>query len=315
MTKAKMEELKKLITVPDYKEESYQHLTLSELNFLRMRTADLKMKNMTHAQNGMFFKKREEFFFRLILIRLQKAEALYVIMAQATGLPYVFCDPETCNDQVWLFTEEEEANRAADAESNARKLKLRAIKMENKHFLPFYTNLFFLGVNELLINRGIDALSLPLEQLVKKPDFSALPENKRPIFNPALLLTAAYFAQGKALPAEIQDKQELLELEEEMVADLVRGKVLVPVQLPEGETKPNPQNMRFPLIKLGNGKAFQPVCSDSNELQRFCQMQGQAKMNALTVDGEKLSTLLVKEADGVFLNPTTVKLAIPKSKL
>ena len=100
MINAKAEELKKLITVPDFKEESYQHLSLSELSFLHNTSAELKIKNMANPQNAKFFKVREDFFMQLCQRRLQKINELYVLMRQPTSLPYIVCDPETSNDQV-----------------------------------------------------------------------------------------------------------------------------------------------------------------------------------------------------------------------
>lgn len=314
MINAKAEELKKLITVPDFKEESYQHLSLSELSFLHNTSAELKIKNMANPQNAKFFKVREDFFMQLCQRRLQKINELYVLMSQPTSLPYIVCDPETSNDQVWLFDSESAANLVANDESASRGFQINAAKIENDKFLPFYTSLFFLGVNELLFNRGKEAFALQLDEFINKPDFASISTDSKPVvLNPELVLTTAYFAQGKAGAQEKQNNEELRDLEEEMIVNLLRGKVFVPVQMLEGQTEMKPENMRFPLIKLSNGKMFQPVCSDNNELARFSV--GQERIRGLVIEGKNIKNVLVKEADGVLLNPKTVKLAIPKMKL
>ena len=39
--------------------------------------------------------------------KFQSMEIIYVTFSQITKLPYVECDPETFDDQVYMFTEEE----------------------------------------------------------------------------------------------------------------------------------------------------------------------------------------------------------------
>ena len=39
---------------------------------------------------------------------LQTRDAVFVAYSQATKLPYVICDEESFNDQVWVFATEEE---------------------------------------------------------------------------------------------------------------------------------------------------------------------------------------------------------------
>ena len=157
------------------------------------------------------------------------------------------------------------------------------------------------------------AISIALASLSGASGFSFETLGKPVVLNPELVLTAAYFAQGKAGAQEKQNNEELRDLEEEMIVNLLRGKVFVPVQMLEGQTEMKPENMRFPLIKLSNGKMFQPVCSDNNELARFSV--GQERIRGLVIEGKNIKNVLVKEADGVLLNPKTVKLAIPKMKL
>ena len=45
--------------------------------------------------------------------KFQSMEIIYVTFSQITKLPYVECDPETFDDQVYMFTEEEAAKEFA----------------------------------------------------------------------------------------------------------------------------------------------------------------------------------------------------------
>lgn len=313
MSDTRQEELKKLLLSTDFSANTYETLTMQELIVLKKSAALTKEKNISEPKVALFLTRREEFFGTLVLHRLQKAETMYTLFAQATNLPYICCDPDSCNDQIWLFSEEAFAKKAAEAEEqNGRKLHI--VKLENKQFLPFYLSLFVMGVNELLIDRGASSLAILLEQLVKKPDFSQLPPEKQPVQNPELLLTSIYFAQNRTLPKEQQDMENLRELEEEMLVHLQRGKVLLPVHVPEdSEEKVSLQDMKFPLLKLPNGDACQPVCTDPAELQKFSA--GNKNLRAITVDGAKLQNLVAKTAKAIVLNPASVRLIIPLEKL
>lgn len=87
----------------------------------------------------------------------------------------------------------------------------------------------------------------------------------------------------------------------------------MPVQVPEesGE-KVQAQDMKLPLLKLQNGNAYHPICTDPNEFQKF---NVKKQFRAITVDCAKLKQIIGKEVKGIILNPASVRLAIPKEKL
>ncbi|MDO4344941.1 MAG: SseB family protein [Eubacteriales bacterium] len=310
MTNTKQEELKKLLASGDFKADNYERLSMQEVIILKNSAKAMKEKNIRTPQAAQFFAKREEFFNRLVLQRLQKLETIYVLLTKATNLPYVYCDPDTCNDQVWMFSEESFARKAAMLEMQ-KKRELIVGKMENKQFLSFYMSLYAMGVNELLIDRGVNTLAVELETLVKKPDYSNMPKEKRPVMNPELLLTAVYFAQERNMPEDVRDTEQMKEFEEEMMVNLQRGTLMMPVMVPEGQEKITAKDMKLPYLKLSNGDMYQPVCTDPSEFQRFNR---EKKFRAITVDCGKLRTLLPKEAKGILLNPATVRLVIPREK-
>ena len=49
-----------------------------------------------------------------VLEMLREAEDIYVIYSACTNMPFVYCDPETYDDEVILFDSEEEAKKQAD---------------------------------------------------------------------------------------------------------------------------------------------------------------------------------------------------------
>ena len=109
-----------------------------------------------------------------LLAHLRSAKELFVIISMHTRMPFVFCDPETFDDEVLLYKTEEEAQKGGKL-LLARKDPVNIAKLENRHLLSFYSNLFTMGVNAMAINKGLeDETHLQLGELVKRPDMDNL---------------------------------------------------------------------------------------------------------------------------------------------
>ena len=46
-----------------------------------------------------------------VLKKLRESDAIYVLMSDCTRMPFVVCDPETYDDEVFVFFSEEDAMR------------------------------------------------------------------------------------------------------------------------------------------------------------------------------------------------------------
>lgn len=244
-----------------------------------------------------------------LIKKIQTSEAVFTIFSRATRQPFVFCDPETYNDQVWIFESKEDLEEAAKPLAE-RKNPVAAIKVENKSFLNFYTTLYTLGVNSIVFHEHQKKTELELEEIVKKPDFSALPEEKRPLLNPQLQLSGIYFMQEFRRGGELKEKENIAELEEEVAANLVKSKYLLAVEKkPEdGEQK----NMQVPYIKNQNGDVYQPVFTDAEEFRKFNK---EKKFQALMVTFENLEKVLIPAAKGAVVNPNGFNLIVPKERI
>lgn len=116
-----------------------------------------------------------------IIKKIQTLPEVYTIFSRATRQPFVICDQESFNDQVWIFETKEDLEEKAKPLAEMKN-PVAAIKVENKSFLSFYTTLYTLGVNSVVFYpKGEDRTELDLEEIVKKPDFSKLPEEKDPL--------------------------------------------------------------------------------------------------------------------------------------
>ncbi len=243
---------------------------------------------------------------------IQRKSELIVAYCGYTNMPFVQCDPDTFNDQVWIFDTEELLQEFAKPFTE-KKILLRGIKYLNKDFLGFFSLLYTIGVNELIFVNQAGRQSLELEELVKKPDYSGLPAEKRPIFNPQLQLTGLYFMQEMSRPVPIEEKSGLQDLEEELAVNLVKSRYILPVELlpgPESDAdKLKNRKYRIPVLKNKNGDVLQPLFTDMPELSKFNKGN---PFKALVIPFGQLSRILVKDSKGFVLNPAGFHIAMPK---
>ena len=77
---------------------------------------------------------------------LRGGDGLFVAYSSLTKLPYVTCDEESFNDQVWVFSAEE-AVRSFEKKKKAENIPVYAVRYEKKDYGRFYSLLFMIDVN------------------------------------------------------------------------------------------------------------------------------------------------------------------------
>lgn len=247
---------------------------------------------------------------KAFLEELQKTPEIYVIMSVCTKMPYVYCEPETYDDQILIFHDQEDAKKLAE-EYKKQENPVLPMKVENKQFLGFYSNLFMMGVNGLNIDFGTDkAQSIQLTDLVRKPDYSKLPEGKVKVENPELQLTALYYMQEIRRKPGIGQQPRFREMEEEMMAHFQKGTYIVPVQVAEKED--GEKENKIPFMKLKNGEIYQPVFTDMPEFFKFSR---DGKFRAAVIPYEKLKDVMLSQANGLIVNPFGVRLLLNKGQI
>lgn len=235
-----------------------------------------------------------------ILKTLQSAEELYVIMSACTKMPFVFCDPETCDDEVFLYESEEDIKREAKRFLD-EKQPVQIAKIENKTFLAFYGSLYTMGVNCIVLNGYMEnEARVQLTEFVKKPG-SNDPEKTPWIENPGFHLTSLYFMQEVRRQKLTEIPEDLKELLNEIQVNYERGTFLVVYSDKEG----------VPLVKLPNEDTYQPIFTDLYEFKKF---NGNNQFKAAAVAATKIPNMLAKEAKGVIVNPFGVGFQIPIMK-
>ena len=234
--------------------------------------------------------------------KFQSMEIIYVTFSQITKLPYVECDPETFDDQVYMFTEEEAAKEFAKSyvEKNT---PLLTVKVLRKQMPNFYMGLYAEGVNMVIFHEGDQTRRIELEQIFPKPDMEKMNKQHLPVLNPGVQLTVVYFLQELRKPNQRRDDaermQHLRELEEEMLVNLMRSKFILAIDISQVQGEFDPANpgpdVRIPYIKNQNEDIFQPLFS--------------------SVEEESLSDHLMKQAKGFVINPSGFNLLLTREQL
>lgn len=257
---------------------------------------------------------------QLIIKKLQGMDTFYAAFSDATRLPYVACDQETFDDQVYIFAEEKDADEWAKAQAE-EKIAINTAKVEKGQMLMFYTSLYLIGANRLVFHNGAGSSYLPLDQVVtineKEDEKNGLPQR-----NTTLQLTMIYFLQELRrygeLPQDEERKRHIHDLEQEMVANLMRSKYIMAIDISkvEGEFVPGKpgQNIQIPYLKNPAGEILQPIFSDLWEFQKFSKNYG-PKMQLGVTPFKGLLPSLIKDAKGYILNPAGVNLILLREKL
>lgn len=227
---------------------------------------------------------------------LRYAKELFVLFSACTRQPYVNCDPETFDDEIWMYESEAAAREAAKALLE-EKIPVGVARVDQASRLLFFTSLYTMGVNAITLTAGEKKGRIQLADFVKRKE-PAGEEKKAWVENPQLHLTALYYMQELRKNAKPEITPRLMELQEEMNADFARGRFIA--ALPQ-------EGKGIPLVKMKNGDVFLPLFTDALEYQKFNR---EKKFRAVAVETAKLPQLLPPEAKGVVINPLGVNLAL-----
>lgn len=230
------------------------------------------------------------------LKKLKDGKELYVLISACTKCPYVLCDPETFDDQVFLLFDEEEAKQEVQR-LRGEGVPVMAAKLEPPQYLMFYTSLYTLGVNAILARDGEQKELIQLSEVVMRAE-SKKEEGHVWVENPQLHLTALYLMQELRKGKSPSPSKELQELQEEINAHFARGRYIQPVRK---------EAQGIPLLKMPQGDKFQPIFTDILEFEKFNRDKS---LRPVVVPANKIPDVLAPEAAGVVINPLGVNLPL-----
>lgn len=242
---------------------------------------------------------------------LREAETLCTVISDSTRLPYVECDKETYDDEILVFDSEKEVKCAAEALRETG-CPVRIMNIPKKQRLAFFSSLFSMGVNAILLNKGTDKeYLLELEAVVRRPElprFSVeigekLKKGEKPQFrieNPEFHLTAIYFTQKARSRQADQCAEEIKELQEEMMIHYREG-FYIAARTEDGG---------MPLIKRKDGGSLQPLFTDMQEFVKFQHVNAGTKIKTFVVTEGEFLKYLAKDAAGIVVNPFGISLVL-----
>lgn len=240
-----------------------------------------------------------------IVEAIKGLEYIFVPFSQMTRLPFVTCDQESFNDQVWLFDSEADLQAFAKGYTE-KKILLAGSKIPKEKYLGFFTSLYSLGVNAVVYQKGQEKLEVEVSDLVPPLDFSKFPKDGEPLMNPSLQLSGIYFMQEMRRLVPEEEKQGLRELQEELNANLVRSSYLMAVE-PVDE-----KNVKVPYVKTKDGAVYQPIFTDAYEYQKFARGR---KFRIRKVEFAHLNQYLLETSTGYVINPQGFNLLLQKQQV
>lgn len=223
--------------------------------------------------------------------KIRNCEKMYTVMSLCTNMPFVYCDPQTYDDEVFVYFDKDEANKGARwllEEKNP--IQLAGVGKKDR--LEFFTSLLPMGVNAVSVDKGLAGeTGFQLDQLIRRQDPEQMPDGQIRIENPELHLTSLYFAQNLRKKANPDGRlpEELQDLNEELAAHFCRGKYIIAVEEGKGI-----------LLLQKSGVSYQPVFTDIREFQKFNR---EKKYGAAIIEYEKIKEILAPETKGVAVNP------------
>lgn len=240
-----------------------------------------------------------------LLIKLQKQEQIHVILSKCTRLPHVHCDAETYDDEIFVFFDEKDAAAKAEKFTEAGELVV-VVPIPNKNFLPFYSGLFPMGVNAIVVDGDTEnETCIQLEELVRKPDDSKLPKGQVRIENQSLHLTGMYFMQELRKKMRTELDENLLEMQQEMLSHFSTGTYVVALKSDQKGVV---------LMKNPQGQTALPIFTDIQEFQKFQMSSPQEKFLPGIVQADKVGGMLPPEASTVILNPMGINVPLNVAK-
>ena len=254
--------------------------------------------------------------------RIERMPSFFVLFSSSTKMPFLVCDEESGEDQVFLFAEEDRAKDAVRSFGNYNYL-LHIVRIEKRAMPVFFSSLYALGADTVVVQDEGAPVSVKLETLSKRPDIEQLRGDKIPRANPELQITSCYFLQELRRGGErtAEEKKLLRELEEEMAHNLIRSRFIIGFDTTgikgRWDPKDPAQKARVSLVKRSDGAVYQPLFTEFGEFQKFYAKQAQkgSRMNLIAAPYEKLIHFLYAEAQGYAINPGGFNLTLTREQL
>ena len=248
---------------------------------------------------------------QFLIKKVINRDSFIACICVTTRMPFVYCDPVTYADQVWIFSDEDALKEFA-ARFAGKKIPLQGVVIKKAQFTGFFGSLLHIGVTEIVFSQNGASVPIPIEQFVTFKDMSKIPEALRPLENPQLMLTSIYLMQEVTRKVPVEEKEDLNDLQEEFLVNLARSRFLIPVQVKSGPgsvaEKIQKKQFAFLNLTMKNGEIYRPIFADAMEFDKFRQQK--KDLQVITMPFAGLKPALPKSVKGYLLNPAGCQIVL-----
>lgn len=257
-----------------------------------------------------FSKNNSDETYREIINNIKTADTLWIAATPATKSYYLGFS--SSKPAAYIFSEKEYFEKYSEA-MKEKDVHIDAIENKAENRLNLFSDFYRCGYDYIIVDDGQVSVTMSIYDIINKPDYSAVPEAKRPVINPVLIRTVNNLFQ------RLNAKQDVQGAESQMYLELHKAKFLIPIERDEmnmesvnkeegtGVIKEN-SKIKIPIIENQQVGRFFPVFTDWTELRKFNNDGKFASMVATFDDLKQLA----QQTNGVVLNPKGFNLVLKK---
>ena len=314
VTEARKDEIGPLIYEPDILPEMLTDLTLQELLFLQ---AALTIYNTSAPLLN--YEKNSRVLHNELLGRIHRAEKFYIIFNRKTGYPLID------GGYVLVYLDRDHADRAAemykgqfrDAGVVERPGEAAPEDENGKRPLALFDYLYYLGMENVLIDNGWYKGSLKRGEISAPPDWNSDPKKVLPS-NPKLVFSMIDYVSELRWPVKYDKREENLKKKSErMMKRIPTARYIIPARIREGEAdsapegKTPPKQVQLPAVEV-NKKKYLPLFTDALE---YSKKFAHSEMKPMVFEYKELVKFVTGGIEGIIINPNGEGIIVPKDKV
>ena len=110
---------------------------------------------------------------KFLIKKVTQRDSFIACFSQATRMPFLYCDPVSYADQVWIFSDEAGLKEFCERFAG-KKLALQGVLIKKPQFTGFFGSLLHIGVNEIVFTENGASVPIPIGPPSSAPAISAL---------------------------------------------------------------------------------------------------------------------------------------------
>ena len=267
--------IRKFVVSQEMPDDEIASLSLDELTYIYFNT---EIAKKDERYKVIHFPIKQQILYWGVVDAIKKAETLYVAFTEKPRYPYL--DP---GRNVWLFSTEENLTRALNKLSEDRGLHLIYQKLPNKVIIPFFAQLYYWGIEQVIIDNMNHPMIVKRSDVMPEMDQKKDEKKQQDLCNgklqAALIQHAQFMAQNPDASVFKEDKEKLKVytiLANNVFFEVCDAKFMAPtVMEKDGKTyragEEIPEGARPAIVFLGKKDSDQkalPLFTDITEFMR-----------------------------------------------